>query len=148
MIYLVRWKGGFDDDIYREGAAILLAHQQDVKTIVDVGIRDTRIEIVVPNNGPEPSQLPSAADGYKRWFDGKSANCPPHFASDVGHELANFSGTYGLCWYVGRDGKVKCSLRSNGGYDVSAIAKSFGGGGHRNASGMEVTIETLLSWLK
>jgi len=32
-------------------------------------------------------------------------------------------------------GKVRCSLRSRGEYDVAAVARIFGGGGHRNAAG-------------
>lgn len=36
------------------------------------------------------------------------------------------------------DGRVKVSLRSNGNVDACAIARSFGGGGHRVASGMKV----------
>ena len=80
---------------------------------------------------------------------GLSANCPPHLTSDVGHELAIQSGTFGLCWTLSKEGLVaKCSLRSNGGYDVSTIAKVFGGGGHRNAAGFEVPIDVLLGWLK
>jgi phosphoesterase RecJ-like protein len=31
--------------------------------------------------------------------------------------------------------KVRCSLRSRGEYDVAAVARIFGGGGHRNAAG-------------
>jgi bifunctional oligoribonuclease and PAP phosphatase NrnA len=34
-----------------------------------------------------------------------------------------------------RDGRFKVSLRSRGGHDVAAVAGSFGGGGHRLASG-------------
>ncbi len=34
-----------------------------------------------------------------------------------------------------RDGRFKVSLRSRGGHDVAAVAASFGGGGHRLASG-------------
>jgi phosphoesterase RecJ-like protein len=34
-----------------------------------------------------------------------------------------------------RDGRIRCSLRSRGGVDVSAIAAQFGGGGHKAASG-------------
>lgn len=37
-----------------------------------------------------------------------------------------------------RDGNVKVSLRSNGNVDVYEIARTFGGGGHRMASGMTV----------
>jgi len=33
------------------------------------------------------------------------------------------------------DGRIKCSLRSNGTVDVRAIAQKFGGGGHRQAAG-------------
>lgn len=36
------------------------------------------------------------------------------------------------------DGKIKVSLRSNGKVDAYSIARSFGGGGHRMASGMKV----------
>ena len=69
-------------------------------------------------------------------------NCPPMFASEVGHELldkhpgAPFSATY-------FDGpKVRMwSLRSRDDReDVSAIAAKFGGGGHRNAAGFGVPL--------
>jgi phosphoesterase RecJ-like protein len=33
------------------------------------------------------------------------------------------------------DGKLRCSLRSKGGVNVAHIAQSFGGGGHKTASG-------------
>lgn len=82
------------------------------------------------------------------WWRGLMANCPTHLTSDVGHELANQSGTFGLLWSITKDGHCACSLRSNGDYDVSAIAKKFGGGGHKNAAGFEVPIKTLLGWMK
>ena len=34
-----------------------------------------------------------------------------------------------------KPGKIRCSLRSRGDYDVAAVTRSFGGGGHRNAAG-------------
>jgi uncharacterized protein len=64
--------------------------------------------------------------------------------SELGHELAVRSGTYGLIWHMREDGRIKCSLRSYGDYDVSAIAKHFGGGGHKNAAGFDVDVQTLL----
>lgn len=73
----------------------------------------------------------------------------PTFISEVGHELAVKSGTFGLVWYYdGESGRANCSLRSNGDYDVSAIAKLFSGGGHRNASGFNIDMPTLLGWMK
>lgn len=68
---------------------------------------------------------------------GFAVNCPPAFASDVGHILATASGTFGACWHQEK-GEVKFSLRSNGDYDVAAIAKNFGGGGHKNAAGFKL----------
>lgn len=34
-----------------------------------------------------------------------------------------------------KPGKIRCSLRSRGDYDVAAVTRSFGGGGHKNAAG-------------
>jgi len=116
-----------------EGNAILRAHEQNVRSVVKGSARKCTIGDAHPEFG----------------FHGLAANCPPFLTSDVGHELAVQSGTFGLCWTLSKEGLVaKCSLRSNGDYDVSAIAKAFGGGGHRNAAGFEVPIATLLGWLK
>ena len=132
----------------QEGEAILRAHEQNVQSVVKNATR--KCEIPFDEEGAldcvEP-RLEWNNGGY--WMvHGLAANCPPHLASDVGHELANQSGTYGLLWHVDKDGQCRCSLRSNGDYDVSAIAKAFGGGGHRNAAGFEVPIQALLGWLK
>jgi hypothetical protein len=56
--------------------------------------------------------------------------------SEVAGELAK-KGPFGVVWFVRSDGKYQYSLRSEGDFDVSAIAKSFGGGGHKNAAGFE-----------
>ena len=154
-------------DLLNEGSAILRAHEQNVKSVVAASKRKCGIPFkrFYTNNGDgsfgdSPLTPPIEMVTEKEVVEfkegdetilrapGLSANCPPHLASDVGHELANESGTFGLCWYMGRDGKAKVSLRSNGDYDVSAIAKSFGGGGHRNAAGFEVSIDVLLGWMK
>jgi nanoRNase/pAp phosphatase (c-di-AMP/oligoRNAs hydrolase) len=42
---------------------------------------------------------------------------------------------------------VSCSLRSNGSFDVSVIAKKYDGGGHKNAAGFQVKMLELLSWM-
>lgn len=99
----------------------------------------------------------NSADSYKNpWVWTKDNRCyvaglavnTPNNISEVGHELANAGGTYGLVWYYdGATGRANCSLRSNGDYDVSAIAKAFGGGGHKNAAGFNIDVPTLLGWL-
>lgn len=41
------------------------------------------------------------------------------------------------------DGKIRVSFRSNGDYDVSDVAMSFGGGGHAKAAGCTVSANSL-----
>lgn len=122
--------------LHQEGAAILRAQDAHIQQMLK---QMRRCEITLMNHGIH-FQHPDV-------FQGLALNTPMHM-SEVGHELANRSGTYGLVWYMDEDNRVKCSLRSNGDYDVSAIAKAFGGGGHKNAAGFEVDIQTLLSWIK
>lgn len=137
-VWLNDWDLMHRDDMVLEGLAILRAHNQNVQ-----------------------AALKQARSCAIRWFDGETdghpevnvftglaTNAPSFLASDLGHELANKSGTFGLVWSMAGDGQVHCSLRSNGEYDVSAIAKVFGGGGHRNAAGFSTDIDTLLEWLK
>jgi oligoribonuclease NrnB/cAMP/cGMP phosphodiesterase (DHH superfamily) len=45
---------------------------------------------------------------------------------------------FAVGWFERTDGKTVYSLRSRGDFDVSAIAKTFGGGGHKNAAGFTV----------
>lgn len=123
-----------------EGDAILRAHDQNVQAVVKGATQKCEIHICEFDEECEKD--------IDRYIIGQAANCPAHLTSDVGHELANRSGTYGLLWYIDSNNICKCSLRSNGDYDVSAIAKAFGGGGHRNAAGFQTDINTLLSWLK
>jgi len=138
------WNAEYDEfysveatGLLRDGKAILRAHDQNVQSVVKGTARVCKL--IVPGN----------AELTDHTYNGLSANCPHHLTSDVGHEIATQSGTFGLCWHLGKEGTMaKCSLRSNGDYDVSAIAKAFSGGGHRNAAGFEVPIATLLGWLK
>ena len=124
------------DSFYNEGKAILRAHNQHVQA----ALKQAR-ECFVRHD------LDPVFGGTTLW-GGLAANAPAFLASDLGHELANKSGTFGLVWSMAGDGQIHCSLRSNGDYDVSAIAKAFGGGGHRNAAGFSTDIGTLMSWLK
>jgi len=79
---------------------------------------------------------------------GLGVNANSFFASDLGHELAKRSGTFGAVWSLRGDGRIAVSLRSNGDFDVSAIAKHFGGGGHKNAAGFEFSAQQLLEAIK
>lgn len=67
---------------------------------------------------------------------GLAVECPKEFVDDVGHALAVDCGTFGLMYRVniGKN-EITWGLRSEPGYDVSALAKKFGGGGHACAAG-------------
>lgn len=67
-----------------------------------------------------------------------ATNAPYFAASEVAGELAGTEGVqFGLCYFEGSNGDYLYSLRSRGDFDVSAVAKAFGGGGHKNASGFK-----------
>lgn len=63
------------------------------------------------------------------------ANLPYTLSSDGAGKLAE-GRPFGACYYDNAEGKRVFSLRSrDGGVDVSAVAASYGGGGHAKASG-------------
>ncbi len=65
-----------------------------------------------------------------------------HAEGIVNELLSNKNVKASFVLRSGKFGKVKGSLRSKGDLDVSKVAQSIGGGGHKNASG--VTIEGTL----
>ena len=75
---------------------------------------------------------------------GLCVNCTPNFSSEAGNILAKKSETFGMTWVLSDDGHVNVSLRSIGEFDVSKIARNYGGGGHRNASGFSVPFEKMI----
>jgi oligoribonuclease NrnB/cAMP/cGMP phosphodiesterase (DHH superfamily) len=126
------WGRNLHDTISR-GDMILSVYDMQTKASVDKAEPCS----IVLDEAPTPRPV----------AQGLAVNTPQHI-SEVGHHLANKSGTYGLIWwYDGGTKQAVCSLRSNGDYDVSAIAKLFGGGGHKNAAGFKVPIEKLMEWL-
>lgn len=98
-----------------EGAAIERKHHKDIAELVKV----TKRRMVIGG------------------FDVPVANLPYTLSSDAGHLMAQ-GEPFAACYWDTPDGRV-FSLRSNeAGQDVSAIAKTYGGGGHRNAAGFQV----------
>lgn len=76
-----------------------------------------------------------------------AVQCPIH-QSELGHGLltnhpdAPFAVVYFDFQAEGRaEWNRTYSLRAESGYDVQALAKSFGGGGHRNAAGFTLQLE-------
>lgn len=66
----------------------------------------------------------------------------PVLQSEIGHELLqrHAAAPFALVWWVESDGRHGFSARARGGedgFDVSVLAKEFGGGGHRAAAGFK-----------
>lgn len=73
--------------------------------------------------------------GHPIWI----SNAPYFAASEVAGELAAKEGAvFGACYFEVADGRWQYSLRSRGDFDVSEVAKQFGGGGHKGAAGFTV----------
>lgn len=61
--------------------------------------------------------------------------------SEVAGALAQEAGIdIGIGYFERGDGVMQFSLRSRNDVDVSAIATSFGGGGHKNAAGFQLSV--------
>ncbi len=69
-------------------------------------------------------------------------NCPYNFASDVVHLLTerNPDAPFAASYFFRGDGTKQYSLRGRdtNDFDVSEIAKLYGGGGHKKAAGFEI----------
>lgn len=73
---------------------------------------------------------------------GLAVNAPPEFSNELGHELAIESKSFGVCYYYDGDlDRWMFAIRSTDDYDVSAIAKLYDGGGHKNAAGFGLSWE-------
>lgn len=85
--------------------------------------------------------LPVIHDGVQSWrgLDGLAINASALFDSDLGHQLAAQSGTFGLIWQLTGQGMVKVSLRADGKVNVARLAEQYGGGGHPNAAGFRIS---------
>lgn len=94
--------------------------------------------------GPVLGTLDSAADGRLAWISASQK-----MVQAAGATYDDMDGFVDLIRAIRGvelvlffkeipDGHVKVSLRSNGGVDAFAIARHFGGGGHRMASGMRL----------
>lgn len=69
-----------------------------------------------------------------------AVNTTPSSTSDVGNILS-IDYPFAVCFSVINNGEVSVSFRSqSNGCDVSLIAKRYGGGGHKNASGCTISL--------
>jgi len=102
-------------DLIKQGVAIDRKHQRDIATLLPIHKRRMTI------------------GGVEVWV----ANMPMTMTSDAGHALAK-GEPFGACYWDTPEGRVFSLRSTDDGLDVSEIAKQYGGGGHRNASGFRL----------
>lgn len=107
----------------------------------------------------QAAQLGVGADAYKNMYveqlvkharrasfagyDGiPMVNAPYVGISELVGALAE-TAIFAVGWFQRGDGKVAVSLRSRGDFDVSELAKRFGGGGHKGAAGFTVDFDAV-----
>lgn len=73
--------------------------------------------------------------GHEVW----AANIPYTLTSDAGHLMA-MGEPFAACYWDTPEGRVFSLRSTDEGLDVSEIAKKYGGGGHRNASGFRLPL--------
>lgn len=100
-----------------EGAAIERKHHKDVAELVSVTKRRMLI------------------GGY----DVPVASLPYTLTSDAGHLMCK-DEPFAACYWDTPEGRVMSLRSTDEGVDVSEIAKQYGGGGHRNASGFRMPL--------
>jgi hypothetical protein len=117
---------GRPGDLIEEGEAILRGHAKNVASMCEHAYLETIGGHAVP-----------------------VVNTPYHYASDAAHELLQRfpEAPFAAAWFRRGDGLVQFSLRSEDARaDVSEIAKSYGGGGHRNAAGFARSAYPITEW--
>lgn len=77
-----------------------------------------------------------------KWKDVPTAHAPYAFASDLAHELlkAHPSAPFAAVVVDAYGGRTYSLRSEDSRQDVSEVAKTFGGGGHRNAAGFRVPV--------
>lgn len=101
-----------------EGAAIERKHHKDIAEFIGVAARRM---VIAGYNVPV-------------------LNAPYFWSSDAGHLLAQ-GEPFAACYWDTPEGRVFSLRSADDGLDVSAIAKQYGGGGHKHAAGFRVGFE-------
>jgi hypothetical protein len=116
------------DRLICEGAAIERKHHKDITELTKVVTRPMRFRYQADYSGSIVVPM---------------ANLPYTLTSDAGHLLCGDAHPFAGCYWDTPDGRV-FSLRSrDNGADVGEIAKQYGGGGHKHASGFRVPFDQL-----
>lgn len=114
-----------------EGEAIERKHHKDIAELV----KAFRREMVIGGHWVPVANLP-----YTLTSDAGHLMCQPYASPNLQGEMV--TPPFAACYWDTPEGRVFSLRSTDQGLDVSAIAKLYGGGGHRNASGFRVSYDT------
>lgn len=114
--------------LIEEGRVCLRLKNQQVEIMAG---RSRLVEFDVSTSPPQIRTRPTG-DGYVV----PTVNATVFF-SEVGERMCqqDSAAPFSAYWFVREDGKTQWGLRSRSDFDCSAVAKAFGGGGHKGAAG-------------
>lgn len=119
-----------------EGEAIERKHHKDIAELTKVVTRPMRFQV-------KPADDMGKATDPSVYRVVPVANLPYTLTSDAGHLLCGGEYPFAGCYWDTPEGRV-FSLRSrDNGADVGEIAKLYGGGGHKHASGFRMPFDQL-----
>lgn len=132
------WDALFKADLSmlrQEGEAIERKHHKDVAELVAA----LRREMCIAGFWVPVANVP-----YTLTSDAGHLMCEPYASPNLQGEMV--TPPFAACYWDTPEGRV-FSLRSRpDGFDVSEIAKRYGGGGHKNASGFRVSYDQARSF--
>jgi uncharacterized protein len=117
------YKNILDTDVhslYEKGRILLAAHDKEMEVLMKI------------------SRVPLTLKLPDKTYELIAVNCSPKYASDIGNAMAK-EQEFGVTYYDTFSGR-EYSLRSIGDFDVSYIARFYGGGGHKNAAGFKIQL--------
>lgn len=117
------------DQLAVEGEAIERKHFKDIRELTGVVTRPMKLRAPWLD-GPAPADLGFVVVPI--------ANLPYTLTSDAGHLLAKDKPFAG-CYWDTPQGRVFSLRSTDDGADVAEVAKQYGGGGHKHASGFRLS---------
>jgi hypothetical protein len=136
------------DELIEEGKACLRLKRQQVEImarrermlVFEMGGYGIRPRINVLRQGQDAPNEP--------WEHVVPVANATVFFSEVGERLCELhpEAPFAAYWFEAEDGAQQWGLRSRGGFDVSIIAKAFGGGGHPAAAGFRIPAARVSPW--
>lgn len=108
--------------------------------------RAANIDRIIGDANGHQAKFYVGEDATPMWVP--AVNAPPLYASDICHELLDRlpDAPFVAAWSVNNNNaaEIIVNLRSeNHRQDVGAIAKQYGGGGHRNAAGFTIPVKSV-----